>query len=136
MAQRNTKKKRKPLGSFGALAQRNQQFTVDKLDAALTAARPLLDELRAREGSLDDRVFILADNHEGSRLMVKDLGGDTGSERFAGVVARSEAVRVLRLYEATEQALQIERPLEPNHMRILYSAEGEVTIIDEPIDAP
>lgn len=129
------KKKRKPLGSFGALAQRNERFTVDKLDAALDAARPALTELRARGGSLEEQVFILADSHEGSKLMVKDLGGHAEGERFVGVVAKAEAARVLRMYEADAQALQVERPLEAGHMRILYSAEGEVTIIDEPITA-
>ncbi|MFO0734568.1 MAG: hypothetical protein U0270_01750 [Labilithrix sp.] len=128
------KKTRKPLGSFGALAQRKQQFTVEKLDAALEAARPHLDELRARAGgSLEDHVFVLADGHEGSRLMMKDLGGDLAKDDFVGVVARAEAARVLRLYEADAQALQVERPLDANHMRILYLAEGEVTVIDEPL---
>lgn len=127
------KKKRKPLGSFGALAQRKEQFTVDKFDAALEEARAVITELRARAGSLEDHVFILADGHEGSKLMVKDLGGESTGERFVGVVAKAEAARVLRIYEADAQALQIERALEGGHMRILYLAEGEVTIIDEPI---
>jgi hypothetical protein len=129
------KKKRKPLGSFGALAQRKEQFTVEKLDAALEEAGPALTELRARGGSLEENVFILADGHEGSKLMVKDLGGDTASERFVGIVAKAEAARVLRSYEADAQALQVERALEAGHMRILYLAEGEVTIIDEPVES-
>ena len=78
-------------------------------------------------------MFILADSHEGSKHMVKDLGGDTFGERFVGVVAKAEAARVLRIYDADAQALQVERPLEAGHMRILYAAEGEVTIIDEPV---
>ena len=126
------KKKRKPLGSFGALAQRKERFSVEKLDAALEEVRPKLAELRAQVGSLDDPVFILADGHEGSKLLVKDLGGDTSGERFVGVAAKAEAARVLRLYDAEPQALQVERTLEAGHMRILYSAEGEVTIVDEP----
>jgi hypothetical protein len=131
---RMAKKKRKPLGSFGALAHRKEQFTVEKLDAALEEARQKLAELRAQAGgSLADHVFILADAHEGSKLMVKDLGGEAFEERFVGVVAKVEAARVLRIYDADAQALQVERPLEARHMRILYSAEGEVTIIDEPI---
>jgi len=129
------KKTRKPLGSFGALAQRKERFTVEKFDAALAEARPALMALLAPSGSPDDQVFILADGHEGSRLMVKDLGGDVAGERFVGVVTKAEAARVLRIYEADAQALQIERALEPGHMRILYSAEGEVTIVDEPITA-
>lgn len=127
------KKTRRPIGSFGALARRDERFTAQKLDVALDEARAKLTELRAQLGALGDRVFVVADAHEGSKLLVKDLGGGAAEGRFVGVVARAEAARVLRMYEAEAQALQVERPLEAAHMRILYSAEGEVTIIDEPI---
>ena len=130
------KKTRKPLGSFGALSRSGSSSSRSR-SSTPRSRQPAPQPRRAPSPRWWSLPRITCSSSptvaEGSRLMMKDLGGDLAKDDFVGVVARAEAARVLRLYEADAQALQVERPLDANHMRILYLAEGEVTVIDEPL---
>lgn len=129
------KKNKKPIGR--PLSLRAQRFTVAKLDEALARAKPQMDlaiEHLQQQGGMPSRhVFVLADLSQGSKLIVQDLFGANAMPQngFAGISPATEVARVLRLYEAEAQAKQVERPLASGQLRILFSAEGEVTIIDE-----
>lgn len=131
------KKTKKPIGR--PLSMRAQKFTVAKLDEALARAKPAMElaiEHLRDQGALASRhVFVVADISEGSRLIVQDLFGPTAKLQggFAGIRPVADVARVLRLYEAEAQAKQVERPLAAGQIRILFSAEGEVTIIDEDV---
>lgn len=134
------KKQKKPIGRFGALTLRGQQFTVQKFDAMLKRATPhigiALERLREGNNPLATSIFILADiTHEGSRLLVRDLAGEGAfpNDGLVGVARAEQVAAVLRKYEADEQVVQLTRPLAPGHIRVLFTQQGEVTIIDEPI---
>ncbi len=99
-----------------------------------------VDRIRKGGGALADYVVVVADTqHEATRLMIRDMSAsevDATERGFAGVLAKANVSRVLRICRVDEWADVVDTPVDPGNMRVLFSAAGKVIVADIPAFPP